>query len=60
MSTDEKRGPLGDARPDSGSTRDITPSLLPEKPEDRENVGIATPEDYPLEDRKKANVANQD
>jgi hypothetical protein len=47
------RGPLGDARPDN-STVDprANPSLPQEQVEDRENVSIVTPEDYPLEDRK--------
>lgn len=60
MSTSEKRGPLGDARPDAEPSRNVTPSLPQEKPEDRENVGTVTPEDYPLADRKIANVANQE
>jgi hypothetical protein len=53
QSTKIDRGPLGDARPDN-STVDprANPSLPQERVEDRENVSIVTPEDYPLEDRK--------
>jgi len=47
------RGPLGDARPDN-STADsrVNPNLPQEEVEDRENVSIVTPEDYPLADRE--------
>jgi hypothetical protein len=58
ISNEERRGPLGDARPDGNASRDITPSLPQEKPEDRDNVSIVTPEDYPLADREISNVAN--
>jgi hypothetical protein len=55
--TDETvRGPLGDARPDAGENGEtMRPSLPPEDVEDRENVGIVKPEDYPLSDRQIAN-----
>ena len=47
------RGPLGDARPDN-TTADTraNPDRPQEKVEDRENVSIVTPENYPLADRK--------
>lgn len=46
------RGPFGDARPDN--TKDdprANRSLPQEDVEDRENVSIVEPEDYPLADR---------
>lgn len=47
-----KRGPLGDARPDHEKHNTRTGGSLPqEKVEDRDNVSIVTPEDYPAEDR---------
>ncbi len=46
--TEEKRGPLGDARPDATESDTKTPGgQAPEKPEDRPNVGSVKPEDYP-------------
>lgn len=53
QSTETDRGPFGDARPDN--TKDdprARPSLPQEDVEDRDNVSIVTPDDYPLEDRK--------
>src|SRR3546814_11904781 len=49
------RGPLGDARPDAqGRPAAPTPgSLQPEKVEDRDNVGMVSPEDYPEDQRAK-------
>lgn len=45
---DEKRGPLGDVRPDAAEDDDMTPGGQPsEKPEDRPNVGSVKPDDYP-------------
>ena len=49
------RGPLGDARPDA-QQRPVAPtpgSLKPEKVEDRDNVGMVSPEDYPEDQRAK-------
>src|SRR3546814_11018944 len=49
------RGPLGDARPDA-QERPAAPtpgSLQPEKVEDRDNVGMVSPEDYPEDQRAK-------
>lgn len=46
--SEEKRGPLGDARPDSTEGDDRTGGGQPqEKPADRPNVGSVKPEDYP-------------
>jgi hypothetical protein len=46
------RGPLGDAHPEAADENIKTPgSLPPEKVEDRENVSMVRPEDYPREDR---------
>jgi hypothetical protein len=45
---EEKRGPLGDARPDATKDDPTTPGGQPaEQPEDRPNVGSVKPEDYP-------------
>src|SRR3546814_13488528 len=49
------RGPLGDARPDA-QERPAAPtpgSLQPEKVEDRDNVGMVSPEDYTEDQRAK-------
>lgn len=44
----EKRGPLGDGRPDATENDTKTPGGQPaEKSEDRPNVGSVKPEDYP-------------
>jgi hypothetical protein len=50
---DGARGPLGDARPDA-KTNDPTTGAAekPEEIEDRPNVSIVKPEDYPSQDRK--------
>ena len=45
---DEKRGPLGDARPDATKDDPRTGGGQPaEQPEDRPNVSSVKPEDYP-------------
>jgi hypothetical protein len=47
------RGPFGDARPDNMRNDHRANASRPqEKVEDRENVSIVTPDDYPLEDRQ--------
>ncbi len=56
----QARGPLGDARPDA--QRDdprASPGLKPAPVEDRPTVGTVKPEDYPAEDRDRANVAKK-
>ena len=46
--TEERRGPLGDARPDHNAPDSRTGGSQPqEKVEDRPNVSTVTPEDYP-------------
>ncbi len=53
QATETDRGPLGDARPDNtNSDPRANPSLPQEQVEDRDNVSVVTPEDYPLVDRK--------
>jgi hypothetical protein len=43
-----RRGPLGDVIPDREGPNSRTPGgQTPEKVEDRPNVGIVKPEDYP-------------
>lgn len=52
-SAEVDRGPFGDARPDNTEIDPRTGGSLPqEKVEDRENVSIVRPEDYPAEDRE--------
>lgn len=47
------RGPFGDALPDKTDVDPRTGGSLPqEKVEDRKNVSIVSPEDYPAEDRE--------
>ncbi|MCE7798726.1 hypothetical protein LWE61_19540 [Sphingobium sufflavum] len=50
---DGVRGPLGDARPDA-ETNDPTTGAAekPEEVEDRPNVSIVKPDDYPAKDRE--------
>lgn len=49
------RGPYGDARPDNSKFDPRTRGSLPqEKVEDRKNVSIVTPEQYPAADRALA------
>ena len=51
MTDTTPRGPPSDTRPD-GEVRAPTPgSLPPAKVEDRENVGMVRPEDYPEQER---------
>ncbi|HET6526877.1 hypothetical protein [Sphingopyxis sp.] len=59
MSIDDvPRGPLGEAYPEKAGDKGKTPgSLPPEKVEDRDNVGTATPDDYPREDRDAGDPA---
>jgi len=46
------RGPLGDARPDADRHDSRTRGSLPQEDvEDRDNVSIVKPEDYPEADR---------
>lgn len=53
---DEKRGPLGDARPDGGRETAPTEGGQPQEDvEDRPNVGTVRPEDYPSDQRAKGN-----
>lgn len=49
------RGPLGDARPDAakGAIAPTPGSRKPEKVENRDNVSMVTPEDYPEDQRAK-------
>lgn len=55
QATEMDRGPFGDARPDNQKNdADANPSLPQEDVEDRENVSIVTPEDYPLSDRQSS------
>lgn len=54
------RGPLGDARPDA-LKHPVAPtpgSLKPAKVEDRDNVGMVKPEDYPEDQRAKLDEGN--
>lgn len=53
MVTKRKGGPLGDiAPPKTDPVEEVTPSIPPEPVEDRENVGIVQPEDYPEAERE--------
>lgn len=53
QSAEVDRGAFGDARPDNSDVDPRTGGSLPqEKVEDRENVSIVTPEDYPAVDRE--------
>lgn len=53
QATETDRGPFGDARPDNMKDDPrANPSLPQEQVEDRDNVSVVTPEDYPLADRK--------
>ncbi|MBW8296381.1 hypothetical protein [Sphingopyxis sp.] len=56
MSDSNPRDPLDDARPDSQPRAPAPGSLPQQKVEDRENVGTATPEDYPERDRKDGDI----
>jgi len=51
----QRRGPPGDARPNFEDPDPRTRGGKPQEAvEDRPNVGIVTPEDYPLADRAAA------
>ncbi len=59
MTDDRAQGPLGDVRPDaSDDAQKIRPSLPQENVEDRGDVSVVTPEDYPQADRDIANPGN--
>ncbi|GFE76639.1 hypothetical protein [Novosphingobium sp. TCA1] len=49
-----KRGPLGDVRPDAVDPHlQKEGALKPEEVDDRPNVGVVKPEDYPEDQRAK-------
>jgi hypothetical protein len=57
MSDPVPRGPLGDARPEHADGAPTPGGRRQEKVEDRDNVSMVTPEDYPLEMRASADNA---
>lgn len=56
MSDATPRGPLGDARPDKEPRAPTPGSRKQEKVEDRDNVGTAQPEDYPVGESEDGDV----
>lgn len=57
MSDRTPRGPLGDARPEHAEGAPTPGGRPQEDVEDRENVSMVTPEDYPLDQRASADTA---